>query len=62
MKILGIMFCVLFLLMFCFANIKVNNSTDITILQRAGACLIGSLVLTIILGLPILGIVYLIKS
>jgi hypothetical protein len=59
MKILGIMFCVIFLLMFIFFKVKVNGSTDITILQRIYACLIGSLLLTVILGLPTLGIVYL---
>ena len=62
MKILGIMFCVLFLQMFCFAKIKVNKSTDITTLQRAVMCLICSLVVTLILGLPVLGIVYLAMS
>lgn len=59
MKILGIMFCALFLLMFLFFKIKVNGSTNITTLQRAYACLIGSLLLTVILGLPTLGIIYL---
>jgi hypothetical protein len=59
MKILGIMFCVIFLLMFIFCKIKINGSTDITIIQRASACLITSLLLTVILGLPILGIIYL---
>lgn len=59
MKILGIMFCVLFLLMFIFCKVKVNGSTDITIIQRTLACLFGSFLLTLIFGLPILGIIYL---
>jgi len=59
MKILGIMFCIIFLLMFIFAKVKIGNSTHITLIQRLGVCLIGSLLLTIILGLPILGIIYL---
>lgn len=59
MKILGIMFCVLFLLTFIFGKVKVNGSTDITIIQRTLACLLGSLMLTLIFGLPILGIIYL---
>lgn len=62
MKILGIMFCVIFLLMFIFCKVKVNGSTDITIVQRACACFFGSLLLTLILGLPALGIIYLLGT
>lgn len=52
MRILGIMFL--------FGKIKWNDSTDISIMQRAVACLIASGVVSIILGLPVLGLIYLI--
>ena len=61
MKTLGIIFCIIFILTFLFAKIKVNGSTDITILQRIELCLLFSLGFTVILGLPILGVIYLIK-
>lgn len=60
MKTLGIIFCIIFILTFLFADVKVNGSTDITILQRIELCLLFSLLFTVILGLPILGIIYLI--
>lgn len=53
------MFLILFLLMFIFADVKINDLKTDNILARAGACLIGSFILTAILGLPVLGIVYL---
>lgn len=53
------MFLILFLLMFIFADVKINGLKTDNILARAGACLIGSFILTAILGLPVLGIVYL---
>ena len=56
MKILGIIFCILFLLIFLFAKVKINGSTDVTIVGRAYVSFIGSIVLTLFLGLPILGI------
>lgn len=56
MKILGIIFCILFLLIFLFAKIKINGNTDVTIICRAYASFIGSAILTLVLGLPILGI------
>lgn len=62
MRILGIMFCSMFLLMFLFGKIKWNGSTDISIVQRAVACLIASGVVSIILGLPVLGLIYLIMK
>lgn len=57
MKILAIMFLVLFLLMFIFADVKINDLKTDNILVRAGACLIGSFIVTAILGFPVLGIV-----
>ena len=59
MKILAIMFLVLFLLMFIFADVKINDLKTDNILVRAGTRLIGSFIVTAILGLPVLGIVYL---
>ena len=56
MKILGIIFCILFLLIFLFAKVKINGSTDVSIVDRAYVSFIGSIVLTLFLGLPILGI------
>lgn len=43
MKILAIMFLILFLLMFLFADVKINGLKTDNIFARAGACLIGSL-------------------
>lgn len=60
MKILGIIYLVCFLWMFFFTKIKVNGSTNITLFQRVAACLYVSLLLTIIVGIPVLGIMYLI--
>lgn len=59
MKILAIIFLILFLLMFLFADVKINNLKTENIFVRAGACLIGSFIVTAILGLPVLGILYL---
>ncbi len=60
MRILGIMFYSMFLLMFLFAKITWNDSSDLNIIKRAIASLMGSFILTVVLGLPVLGLVYLI--
>lgn len=60
MRILGIMFCTMFIWLFLFVKITWNGSSDITILKRAIASLMGSFILTVFLGLPVLGLVYLI--
>lgn len=62
MKILGIIFLILFLIMFVFADVKINNLKTDNIFVRAGACLIGSFVLTAVVGLLILGILYLLTK
>lgn len=59
MKILVIMFLILFMLMFIFADVKINDLKTDNIFARAGACLIGSFITTAILGIPVLGILYL---
>ena len=59
MKILAIIFCILFIWCFIFAKIEVNGSKDITIIQRMFASVIICAILTLVLGLPVLGIVYL---
>jgi hypothetical protein len=61
MKILLFMFLILFILSFLFAKVRVNGSTNISIFQRAGVCFVGSLILSLFIGLPILGILYLVK-
>lgn len=60
--LLGIIFICVFLLMFLFANVKVNGDTNVGVLQRAFVCLIGSGLLTLVLGLPICGLIYLITN
>lgn len=62
MKILVVMFLIIHILMFLFGEITINKSANISILQRAVVCLVGSSLLTLVFGLPILGIVYLITS
>ena len=59
MKILGIMFCAIFILCFIFAEVEINGSANITIIQRVFASVVISVILTLILGLPVLGIMYL---
>ena len=59
MKILAIIFCVIFIWCFIFAKIEVNGSKDITIIQRVFASVIISVILTLIFGLPVLGLLYL---
>lgn len=60
-KVLGIIFLILFIASFLFAKIKINGRYDYSILDRVGACLVISFILTWILGLPILGILCLIR-
>lgn len=62
MRILGIMFCSMFLLMFLFAKITWCGSSDLTIIKRAIASLMGSFILTVVLRLSVLGLVYLIMN
>lgn len=62
MKILLIMFLIIYILMFLFGKVTINESTNISTLQRAAVCLIGSSLLTLVFGLPILGIVYLVTN
>lgn len=60
MKILVIIFCIMYLLMFFFAEVKVNDMPATNVFQRAGVCLMAATILTLLIGLPILGVVYLI--
>lgn len=57
MKILGLIFCFIFILFFLFAKVKVNGRTNITIIERAYVSTIASIIFTLMLGLPILGII-----
>ena len=61
MKILAIIFCVLFVWCFIFAKIEVNGSKDIISIQRVFASMIISAILTLVLGFPVLGILYLLN-
>lgn len=62
MKILFVIFLIVYVFMFLFGKVTINKSENISISQRVFVCLIGSGLLTLILGLPILGIVYLITN
>lgn len=62
MKILFIMFLILFILIFLFAKIEINGTYNITLIQRVCASVITSIVITLIIGLPILGIVYILTN
>lgn len=46
----------MFLITFLCAKIKVNNSSDVTIMQRVFVSIMAAAILTLIIGLPILGI------
>lgn len=59
MKFLIVLFLILFVLMFCFAKVKIIGKKRISVLERAIMCAVASLFLTLIFGLPILGIYYL---
>jgi len=61
-KVLFIMFLVLFILIFLFAKIEINGTYNITLIKRVYASIITSIVITLIIGLPILGIVYILTS
>lgn len=59
MKLLAIIFFSMFIYMFFCANIKMEDHRPITVQERAGVCVIAAAVMTLIIGLPILGIVWL---
>ena len=60
MKLFGVIFLVLFILIFLFAKITVNYGKNPTIWQRVHASAIAALLLSIVIGLPLFGIIYLI--
>ena len=62
MRSLAIIFFVVYIGMFLFGKITVNGDTKPRMLKRAVACAWGSLVLTLLVGLPVLGLVYLITN
>ena len=57
MKTLGLIFCFIFILFFLFAKVKVNGRTNVTIIERAYVSIIAGIIFTLMLGLPILGII-----
>lgn len=60
MKLLLIIFGILFVLFFIFGNVKVNGSENVGIFKRTGACALAAAITTLIVGLPLLGIASLI--
>lgn len=64
MKTFCIIFLALFVLIFLFGNITVNGKFgkhNPTFLQRIWMSALSSLMVSVVIGLPILGIIYLIK-
>lgn len=59
MKFLIILFLILFVLMFCFAKVKIIGKKRISVLERVVMCAVASLFLSLVFGLPMLGIYYL---
>lgn len=59
MRSLRIIFICVFLLSFLFANVTAGGDSNVGVLKRAFICLIGSGVITLVLGLPICGLIYL---
>ena len=59
MKVLGILFAVMFVLFFFFGNVDFNGNTKLPLLARLVFCLLGSAFMALILGLPVLGIIHL---
>lgn len=59
MDLLLIIFLLIFIYTMLFANVKINNQKVTNIFQRIVPCLLVSLVTTLIFGLPILGIMFL---
>ena len=60
MKDLVIIYLACYLWTFLFAKIKINRNSDISIIQRLYVCLFISLISTILIGVPILAIIYLV--
>lgn len=56
MRVLGITFIILYFIFLFFGNLQINGNTKLTLWQRAVLSLFGSTVLTIVIGLPILGL------
>lgn len=56
MRVLGIMFVILYFIFLFFGNLQINGNTKLTLWQRAVLSVFGSAVLTIIIGLPVFGL------
>lgn len=61
MKILGIVFCVTYVLFVLFGNMKIDGKTNNQLCVKAIGGLIAGVVMSLFLGLPILGIVKLLN-
>ena len=59
MKTLGAIFLIFYLLFFIFGEIQIKCK-ELTLLERIQVCIIASFIITITVGLPLLGILYLI--
>lgn len=59
MNLLLIIFLLLFIYSMFFGNIKINNRTVTNMFERIIPCLFMSLIITLIFGLPILGVMFL---
>lgn len=57
MKILLIMFSIITMTMFLFANIEVNGYPTRNIITRAICSIISGSILTLMFGLPLLGVI-----
>lgn len=60
MGILLIIFLITFIFMVLFANIEVNGKKDLIFIDRIVPATILALIITVIIGLPILGLIHLI--
>lgn len=60
MRALGIIFCVLFLIMLFEARITINDEPVHNLVQRVLVSIIASAVITLVIGLPVVGIICLI--
>lgn len=57
MKFLASIFSIMFLILLFLADVKINNHIVTDIVHRIVPCMIASIIFTLIIGLPILGII-----
>lgn len=59
MKILLTIFGTIYLFLFFFSKVTINHSQNVTIWERADVCCAGAAILTLLVGFPVLGVMYL---